>query len=121
HDRQDQRAAGFGRGTRGNEGIPRQAPRGVDESLTVNEPRPIKRLLIANRGEIAVRVIHACRTLGISPVAVYSEADAGSLHVRLADESVLLGPAPARESYLSTEKVLGAAAATGCDAVHPGF
>jgi acetyl/propionyl-CoA carboxylase alpha subunit len=87
----------------------------------VSEPRPIKRLLIANRGEIAVRVIHACRALGISPVAVYSEADEGALHVRLADEAVLLGPAPARESYLSTEKVLAAAAATFCDAVHPGF
>ncbi|MEO6325666.1 MAG: biotin carboxylase N-terminal domain-containing protein, partial [Thermoanaerobaculia bacterium] len=87
----------------------------------MNATRKIKRLLIANRGEIAVRVIHACRALGISPVAVYSEADASALHVRLADDAVLLGPAPASESYLSVEKVLAAAAATGCDAVHPGF
>jgi acetyl/propionyl-CoA carboxylase alpha subunit len=81
----------------------------------------IKRLLIANRGEVAVRILHACRTLGISPVAVYSEADANAKHVRLADEAVLLGPAPARESYLRADRILDAAKSTGCDAVHPGF
>jgi acetyl/propionyl-CoA carboxylase alpha subunit len=83
--------------------------------------RKISRLLVANRGEIAIRVIRACRAVGISPVAVHSEADAGARHVRLADASVLLGPAPARESYLVIPKILDAARATGCDAVHPGF
>ena len=79
------------------------------------------RLLIANRGEIAVRIIRACRDLGISPVAVYSEADRGSLHVRLADHAVAIGPPPARESYLVPEKILAAAAKTGATLVHPGF
>jgi acetyl-CoA carboxylase biotin carboxylase subunit len=83
----------------------------------VNAPR----LLIANRGEIAVRIIRACRDLGISPVAVYSEADRGSLHVRLADHAVAIGPPPARESYLVPERLLAAAKATGATMVHPGF
>jgi acetyl-CoA carboxylase biotin carboxylase subunit len=83
----------------------------------VNAPR----LLIANRGEIAVRIIRACRDLGISPVAVYSEADRGSLHVRLADYAVPIGPPPARESYLVPEKLLAAARKTGASLVHPGF
>jgi acetyl/propionyl-CoA carboxylase alpha subunit len=81
----------------------------------------IRRLLIANRGEVAVRVLHACRTLGISPVAVYSEADADAKHVRLADEAVFIGPAPAKESYLCAGKLIEAARSTGCEAVHPGF
>ena len=79
------------------------------------------RLLIANRGEIAVRIIRACRDLGISPVAVYSEADRGSLHVRLADHAVAIGPPPARESYLVPEKLLAAARKTGATMIHPGF
>src|ERR1700691_47260 len=80
-----------------------------------------KRILIANRGEIAVRVIRACRELGIESVAVYSEADRTALHVREADYAVLVGPPPASESYLQTAKILAAAKATGADAIHPGY
>ncbi|HEU0104491.1 MAG TPA: biotin carboxylase N-terminal domain-containing protein [Mycobacteriales bacterium] len=78
-------------------------------------------VLIANRGEIAVRVVRTLRRLGIRSVAVYSDADAGALHVREADVAVRLGPAPARESYLSVERLLDAAAQTGAQAVHPGY
>ncbi len=83
--------------------------------------RIIKRVLVANRGEIAVRVIRGCREEGLEAVAVYSEADAGAPHVRMADEAVLLGPAPSSESYLLAGRVLQAALDTGCDAVHPGY
>jgi acetyl-CoA carboxylase, biotin carboxylase subunit len=80
-----------------------------------------RKILIANRGEIAVRVIKACREMGIASVAVYSEADAASLHVRLADEAVPIGPPPAVESYLNMERILAAARATGAEAIHPGY
>jgi acetyl-CoA carboxylase biotin carboxylase subunit len=79
------------------------------------------KILIANRGEIAVRVIKACREMGISSAAVYSEADLTSLHVRLADEAVFIGPSPARESYLDMDRIIGAARETGAEAIHPGY
>lgn len=80
-----------------------------------------KKILIANRGEIAVRIIRACRDLNISPVAVYSAVDAAALHVKLADEAVCIGPAPSTQSYLNTEAIIAAAAQTNAEAIHPGY
>ncbi len=79
------------------------------------------KVLIANRGEIALRIIRSCKELGIKTVAIYSTADENSLHVHFADESVCIGPAPATESYLDFRKIIGAAEITGADAIHPGY
>lgn len=81
----------------------------------------IKKVLIANRGEIAVRIIRACREMGIETVAVYSEADREALHTQLADESVCIGPAPSADSYLNMERIISATIISGADAIHPGF
>ncbi len=81
----------------------------------------IEKVLIANRGEIALRIMRACREMGIQSVAVHSTADANAMHVRLADESVCIGPPAAKDSYLSTAAILSAASITGADAIHPGY
>ena len=81
----------------------------------------LKKVLIANRGEIAVRIIRACREMGIRTVAIYSEADKDALHTKLADESICIGPAPSSKSYLNVKAILEAACLTGADSIHPGF
>ena len=80
-----------------------------------------QKILIANRGEIAVRIIRACREMGIKTVAVYSEADRDALHTLLADEAICIGPAPSTESYLDMERILTACVVMKADAIHPGF
>src|ERR1043166_4170193 len=80
-----------------------------------------QKILIANRGEIALRVIRACREMGIASVAVYSDADARAAHVRAADEAVHIGPPPSSESYLNGARIIDAARRTGAEAIHPGY
>nr|MBP6575370.1 acetyl-CoA carboxylase biotin carboxylase subunit [Flavobacteriales bacterium] len=80
-----------------------------------------KKILIANRGEIALRVIRTCREMGIKTVAVYSTADRESLHVRFADEAVCIGPPPSKESYLNMVRIIAAAEITNADGIHPGY
>ena len=81
----------------------------------------MKKVLIANRGEIAVRIIRACHDLGLQTVAVYSQADAEALHVLLADEAICIGEPPSQKSYLKISNILSAAEVTGADAIHPGY
>jgi acetyl-CoA carboxylase biotin carboxylase subunit len=83
--------------------------------------KKFKKVLIANRGEIAIRVIRSCKELGIETVAVHSTADEDSLHVKMADESVCIGPAKSKDSYLNIPQILSAAEITGADAIHPGY
>src|SRR5690349_7220838 len=85
------------------------------------EESMFKKILIANRGEIACRVIKTARRMGIATVAVYSDADRDALHVEMADEAIHIGPAPAAESYLVADKIIGACKETGAEAVHPGY
>src|SRR5258708_9026830 len=94
------------------------------QDVTMNRPKPYRRfrtLLIANRGEIACRVIRTAKAMGLRTVAVYSEADRGAMHVAMADAAILLGPARARDSYLNIERVIEAARASAAEAVHPGY
>ena len=81
----------------------------------------VRKILIANRGEIAIRIMRACREMGIASVAVYSEADREALFAKYADEAYCIGPAPATQSYLNIQKVIDAAKESGADAIHPGY
>ena len=81
----------------------------------------LQKVLIANRGEIAVRIIRACREMGIATVAVYSQADKNALHAKIADEAICIGPAPTKDSYLNVWSILSACECTEAQAIHPGF
>ena len=80
-----------------------------------------KKVLVANRGEIALRIIRACRELGVQSVAVYSEADVDSMHVQLADDAICIGSAPSRDSYLKADRIISAAEVANVEAIHPGY
>ncbi len=100
----------------------RIVPRGAANRDDPGTAAPVfTRVLIANRGEVAVRIVRACHEVGVEAVAVYSTADRDSLHVRLADEAVHVGPPPAAQSYLNIPSLVAAATTTGCEAVHPGW
>ena len=83
--------------------------------------KPIRKVLIANRGEIAIRIMRSCREMGIDTVAVFSDADRTSMHVRYADQAYNIGPAPSWESYLNMDKIIETAKKCGADAIHPGY
>src|SRR6476620_1816675 len=96
-------------------------PQGCEDRRTEVSRSMFKKMLIANRGEIACRVIRACREMNIAAVAVYSDADKDALHVRIADEAFYIGPSPSVESYLRGDKVIEAALKSNAEAVHPGY
>jgi acetyl-CoA carboxylase biotin carboxylase subunit len=111
------------RGRRHSRSVRRRSFPGSINRVQLNflQPTMFKRVLVANRGEIALRIIRACRELGVESVAVYSEADIDSMHVQLADDSVCIGPGPSKESYLKPDRIIAAAEITGADAIHPGY
>src|SRR5947208_7705141 len=94
---------------------------GTSPAMTAFLLTMFKKILIANRGEIACRIIRTARRIGIATVAVYSEADSDAVHVHLADEAVAIGPAPAADSYLRIDRIIDACKETGAEAVHPGY